>query len=521
MCNKLYKKKKGILFFSQMDYGSSLPTASDDGPASDYGESLPVPVAAPEPAVVTAPVAAGKKAAKVATMRRPLPPGPGVGSRHSRAMTASINDGNYEQMRRALADSTPLMRLAASAASKPSPSTQVEGLDLLPPPKSQGRTFKTQSLTQEQQEKANLLAVSLRARDSTAAAAAGAALETDALSVADGLALLRSRAGAGAADALHRLLLEASGASNPQETIRRGVAAELGRIQAETARAAVGQRDWNGEFQELLEMEDGVDKYALLRALYSDFCYAALSYGQIIISERYLPMGQKTIRPASMGGMAGGEKYLVQNIVFKFAVDQEVSPGSWMYGGASPCDEAAMKAASNELTGLVHVFKCALPGLHLPLAALIDLKGYRLAAFALLPIDKTSIVYGSADGGKTVVNKTVFASNKMKQLAAVLNLMEHSVHGTRISLAADVEAHRGRDGRLYMVDFGRIFPPEAPREGDNARTIFHRLLRPEVVKRSDVPLSSDAFSLFQRDDPKDRALNGQVRCWLFVGAFRF
>ena len=79
--------------------------------------------------------------------------------------------------------------------------------------------------------------------------------------------------------------------------------------------------------------------------------------------------------------------------MFKFAVDQEVAPGAWMYGGAAPCDEAAMKvcqlhlfsflfsfsfsynkAASNELTGLVHVFKCALPGLHLPLAALIDLK---------------------------------------------------------------------------------------------------------------------------------------------------
>lgn len=97
-----------------------------------------------------------------------------------------------------------------------------------------------------------------------------------------------------------------------------------------------------------------------------------------------------------------------------------------MYGGKEANDEAAMKAASNELAGLVHVFKCAVSAVHLPLAALIDLKGYRLAAFALLPIDKTTIVYGSADGGKNVVNKSVFASNKMKQLASALNLMEHS-----------------------------------------------------------------------------------------------
>lgn len=85
------------------------------------------------------------------------------------------------------------------------------------------------------------------------------------------------------------------------------------------------------------------------------------------------------------------------------------------------------------------------------------------------------------------------------------------MHGTRICLAADVEAHRGRDGRLYLLDFGRLFPPESPRQGEtNPRKIFFCLLRPELVKKSDVPLSSDAFSLFQKDDAKNYALNGQV-----------
>ena len=181
-----------------------------------------------------------------------------------------------------------------------------------------------------------------------------------------------------------------------------------------------------------------------------------------------------------------------------------------MYGNDTPSDEAAMKAASNELMGLIHVFKCEVKGLHLPLSALIDSKGYRLAAFAVLPVDRTTLIYGSDNGGKTVVNKTVSCSAKMRQLAATLNLMEHSVHGTKISLASDVEAHRGKDGRIYMLDFARLFPPEAPKLGDNPRGIFHRLLRPELVKRSNVPLSSDAFSRFQKSDPKDKALNGQV-----------
>lgn len=491
-----------------MDYGSALPIAVGEDPPSDYGSSLPVAAAEPSLAVSSAATAVPLRPV---SSRRALPPGPQLQSRHSRALTASTND-KYEQMRRALAESTPLVRMSGNG-NKPgaAASTQVEGLDLLPPPKPRAVNGRQafMSLTQEQLEKANALAATLRSQDATAAATADASQETSSMTLPEKMALLRSRAGVAATDVFQRLLLEAGGSANPQEAISRGITAELARLQGETGRGG-GQRDWNIEFQMLLEMEDGVDKYALLRALYSDFCYAALCYGTIIISERYLPMSQKTIRPVSMGGLAGGEKYLVQNIVFKFAVDQEVSPGSWMYGGASPCDEAAMKAASNELTGLVHVFKCALPALHLPLAALIDLKGYRLAAFALLPIDKTTIVYGSADGGKTVVNKTVFASNKMKQLASALNLMEHSVHGTKIALAADVEAHRGRDGRLYLLDFGRLFPPEAPQVGDNARMIFYRLLRPELVKRSDMPLSSDAFSLFQRDDPKDRALNGQV-----------
>ena len=35
----------------------------------------------------------------------------------------------------------------------------------------------------------------------------------------------------------------------------------------------------------------------------------------------FLPDDKKTIKPKSLGGMAGGEKYIVQNILFKFAID--------------------------------------------------------------------------------------------------------------------------------------------------------------------------------------------------------
>ena len=49
---------------------------------------------------------------------------------------------------------------------------------------------------------------------------------------------------------------------------------------------------------------------------------------------------KKTIKPTSIGGIAGGDKYIVQNILFKFAVDSK-----GIYGG----DDYAMKVAGHEV----------------------------------------------------------------------------------------------------------------------------------------------------------------------------
>jgi hypothetical protein len=54
--------------------------------------------------------------------------------------------------------------------------------------------------------------------------------------------------------------------------------------------------------------------------LAQDFIYAASSYAKIIISEYYLPYQFKTIKPVNIGGVLGGQKYIVHNILFKFAV---------------------------------------------------------------------------------------------------------------------------------------------------------------------------------------------------------
>jgi Clustered mitochondria len=61
----------------------------------------------------------------------------------------------------------------------------------------------------------------------------------------------------------------------------------------------------------------------------------------------------------------------------------------WMYGGdKGPNDEAAMKAASNELLGLSTYFSLGIKKLRYPLLAIIDYKGFRMIAVSVLPISK-------------------------------------------------------------------------------------------------------------------------------------
>jgi len=56
-----------------------------------------------------------------------------------------------------------------------------------------------------------------------------------------------------------------------------------------------------------------------------------------------------------LGGIAGGEKYIVKGIVFKFAQDKMVVQKPkplWMYGGDSPNHKLAIKAAGKEFLAM-------------------------------------------------------------------------------------------------------------------------------------------------------------------------
>jgi tetratricopeptide (TPR) repeat protein len=177
-------------------------------------------------------------------------------------------------------------------------------------------------------------------------------------------------------------------------------------------------------------------------------------------------------------------------------------------------DSNAAKAAGHELKGVMSYYNCYLPNFHQPLMAIIDYRGFRLSAISLLPIREGRLIYGSDDCGATVFNMVPEFSEKMEKAARILNLASHTIAGQRIHSAYDVEGHEA-NGKYYLLDLARTFPPELPLDEERAswppNAFLYRLLRPELVKKSSVPLSSDAGNVVQRSDPNWRNLFRDVR----------
>ena len=252
-------------------------------------------------------------------------------------------------------------------------------------------------------------------------------------------------------------------------------------------------RDWNKEFNEVLE-SPLLERAEKLRELETEFVKVAKIIGKIIISERNVHPSQKTIKPISSegSGFAGGEKYAVKGIFFKFAVDK-----SSLYGS----DENAMKVACHELKGHTALVSCGMVhGLKLGLMTIIDYLGSRVTAASVLPISNDTLVYGSSDGGQIVCSSFQAMNDVMRQCGKVLNLKGHLAgvgeNKKFIYGPCDLEGHLGHDGRLYAIDLARLFPPETPKKSITGASYLFRLLRPELVRKFPKPLSSDAFTMF-------------------------
>ena len=221
-------------------------------------------------------------------------------------------------------------------------------------------------------------------------------------------------------------------------------------------------REWNQEFQAALDLphgthDDRVCRLQVLNQLSNDMTQAAEILCTRIVLDMSLPNDQKLIKAVDVGGIAGGEKYIAANLFVKFA-SKDISG---LYGS----DAAACAAAAHELKGARAYVGLDLPGIRPPLLCMVDVYGMRLLVSSVLPIGADTLVYGSADAGKTVhCNATVDVV--MRQAGQMLNLAPHVVGRTpdvqqELTGPCDIEVHRGKDGRTYVLDTARVFPPDA------------------------------------------------------------
>ncbi|MDP2439671.1 MAG: hypothetical protein Q8P67_28310 [archaeon] len=284
---------------------------------------------------------------------------------------------------------------------------------------------------------------------------------------------------------------------------------------------------WNNQYRAALSMEDTLERHTKLTTITNDFTYAALSFAKIIIAELPLPYPEKTIKPLDYGGVAGGLKYSVDGILFKIAKDTLISaePPLWMYGGPDgPDDEAAIKAAHGELNGAESFIMSYTKGLNIPLISLITYRGFTIVAISLIPVDKSTLKYGCADGGRTIHAEDPSLNEIMITAGERMNLKHHLVGKSDVSIIGpgDIEGHLGHDGLFYVLDFGRVMPPEAPPKGPLSpkghRQVFSKFLRREFVSqiyrgRKKTALCSDAYTSWdsQVDSEASRVNAAEVR----------
>lgn len=109
-------------------------------------------------------------------------------------------------------------------------------------------------------------------------------------------------------------------------------------------------------------------------------------YGKIIISEVFWDNKYRTIKPLAVGGAAGGEKFVYNGILFKFAVD-------WKQIYQS--DHAAMKAASQEMLSLMSIQDADIEGICTPLMCLVSpvQRDFELIPHRLITSDFVSSQY--------------------------------------------------------------------------------------------------------------------------------
>jgi hypothetical protein len=161
---------------------------------------------------------------------------------------------------------------------------------------------------------------------------------------------------------------------------------------------------------------------------------------------------------------------------------------------------------ASQQKGLKAYFSVADPDLHFPLMALIDYKGFRLIAVSMLPLGRGSLIYGSEDAGVTVHAKDKRLNELIEVASKRLNLKPHCCGKNNVTVYSpvDLEGHVGTDGRFYLLDFSRVFPPVTPCKEVVGGHLFQYFRSEFVFNFPLFPLCSDAYSRFVLGQPDEK-----------------
>jgi hypothetical protein len=102
-----------------------------------------------------------------------------------------------------------------------------------------------------------------------------------------------------------------------------------------------------------------------------------------------------------------------------------------------------------------------------------------VTAVSLVPITSSSLVYGTSDAGKTFAFDPL-VDTALEKLGRSLNLKSHIFRDMKtrtpreIFTCADLEIHKGLDGRYYAIDTARIMPPTAFTHGLQGEHLFNQ-----------------------------------------------
>nr|CAD7452993.1 unnamed protein product [Timema tahoe] len=205
------------------------------------------------------------------------------------------------------------------------------------------------------------------------------------------------------------------------------------------------------------------------RIVHSDFVAAATRGAMAVIDGNVM-----AINPGEEAKM---QMFIWNNIFFSLGFD--VRDHYKELGG----DAAAFIAPRNDLQGVRVYSAVDLASLYTLGTVVIDYRGYRITAQSIIPgilerEQEQSVVYGSIDFGKTVISHPKYlelviayfccplsALNNLNKAGQQLKILPHKVFNDKneeVELCSSVECKGiiGNDGRHYILDLLRTFPPD-------------------------------------------------------------